>query len=72
MRWPGFSFMIYAYSVHLRNGEYHLIFTPEYYKDGLDLLKAKLPEQYRTMRGLGYLDSELYDNFTVTENKDAR
>ena len=60
---------IYAYSVHLRTGEYHLIFTSEYYTSGLELLKSKLPEDYKRLKGLGYLDSELTDNFISTENK---
>jgi len=61
--------IIYAYSVYLRTGEYHLIFTPEYYTSGLELLKFKLQEEYKKLKGLGYLNSELTDNFVSTENK---
>ena len=61
--------IIYAYSVHLKTGEYHLVFTPEYYTSGLELLKSKLPEEYKKLRGLGYLDSELTDNFIITKNE---
>ena len=69
MAWFIFMTTIYAYSIHLKSGEYHLVFTKEYFNDGLGFLKTKLPEEYKKLRGFGYLDSELYDNFIITKNE---
>ena len=61
--------IIYAYSIQLRTGEYKVILTPDYFDSGLDFLKAKLKEEYTRLKGLGYLDSELFDNFVITKNE---